>query len=182
GAPSDFARVIPVYGLTQGVTQRWLRSRVEDALRSVGELPDPIPAAWRRERGLPALDEAFARVHFPASPEDAEPARRRLALEELLRTQISLLYARARHRDRRLAHPLGAGAPLASRFQASLPFRLTRSQEEALAAIDRDLDREVPMRRLLLGDVGSGKTVLALAAAVRAAGAGTQTAILAPTS
>src|SRR6266850_1834783 len=179
---TDFARVTPVYGLTQGVTQRWLRGRVEEALLAARDLPDPIPAAWRREHGLPALDLAFERVHFPPAPEDAEPARRRLALEELLRIQISLLYARARHRDRRAAHPLGAGANLASRFRAALPFRLTRSQEEALAGIDRDLDREVPMRRLLLGDVGSGKTVLALAAAVRAAGAGTQTAILAPTS
>jgi len=182
GEGTDFARVTPVYGLTQGVTQRWLRARIEDALPAARDLPDPIPAAWRQERGLPALDLAFARVHFPPAPEDAEPARRRLALEELLRIQISLLYARARHRDRRAAHPLGAGASQASSFRASLPFHLTRSQEEALAAIDRDLDREVPMRRLLLGDVGSGKTVLALAAAVRAAGAGTQTALLAPTS
>jgi len=181
-ARSEFARVIPVYGLTQGVTQRWLRARVEDALRAARDLPDPIPASWRAERSLPALSEAFAQVHFPPAPEDAEPARRRLALEELLRIQVSLLYARARHRGRRAAHPLGTGASLASRFHASLPFRLTRSQEQALEAIERDLDREVPMRRLLLGAVGSGKTVLALAAAVRAAGAGTQTAILAPTS
>ncbi len=178
----EFARVTPVYRLTQGVTQRWLRARVEDALRAAQVHPDPVPAPWRRERGLPALDEALHRVHFPTSPEDAEPARRRLALEELLRIQISLLYARARHRGRGAAHPLAVGADLASRFRASLPFRLTRSQEDALAAIERDLDLEVPMRRLVLGDVGSGKTVLALSAAVRAAGAGTQTAILAPTS
>ena len=182
GEGKDFARVTPVYGLTQGVTQRWLRARVQDALRAIRLIPDPVPQAWRQERGLPSLGEAFAQVHFPASPEDAEPARRRIALEELLRIQVSLLYARARHRGRRAAHPLGEGASLASRFHASLPFRLTRSQEEALAAIERDLDREVAMRRLLLGDVGSGKTVLALAAAVRAAGARTQAAILAPTS
>ncbi len=175
------ARVTPIYGLTQGVTQRWLRARVLDLVRAMPEVNDPVPEAWRRERGLPSLREAFERVHAPERPEDAEPARRRLALEELLRIQISLLYARARHRGRRAAHPLLSGAEAAARFRASLPFALTRTQGEALAAIDLDLDRDLPMRRLLLGDVGSGKTVLALAAAVRAAGAGAQTAILAPT-
>ena len=182
GERDRFARVTPVYGLTQGVTQRWLRARVLDALRALPTILDPVPEAWRRLFGLPALGDALWQVHAPERPEDAEPARRRLALEELLRVQVSLFYARARHRGRRAAHPLGNGAPLADRFRRSLPFALTRSQELALAAIARDLDRNVPMRRLLLGDVGSGKTVLALAAAVRAAGAGTQTAILAPTA
>jgi ATP-dependent DNA helicase RecG len=176
------ARVTPVYGLTQGVAQRWLRARVEDAVQALPGIYDPIPEDWRREHGLPSLRQALEQVHFPGVPEDAEPARRRLALEELLGVQISLLYARARHRGRRAAHPLARGAKDAERFRASLPFTLTRSQGEALEAIDRDLDQDVPMRRLLLGDVGSGKTVIALAAAVRAAGAGKQTALLAPTS
>jgi ATP-dependent DNA helicase RecG len=176
------ARVTPVYGLTQGVAQRWLRARVEDAVRSLPGIFDPVPEAWRRERGLPSLRQALEQVHVPERPEEAEPARRRLALEELLRVQISLLYARARHRGRRAARSLIAGAPDAIRFREGLPFTLTRAQSEALAAIEGDLDREEPMQRLLLGDVGSGKTVIALAAAVRAAGAGAQTAILAPTS
>jgi ATP-dependent DNA helicase RecG len=178
----NLARVAPVYGLTQGITQRWLRARVADALRSLSATPDPVPPEWRRQQALPGLREALAQVHFPERPEDAEPARRRLALEELLALQVSLQYARARHRGRRAARSLEHGAPLAVRFCGSLPFTLTRSQQDALAAIERDLDREVPMRRLLLGDVGSGKTVLALAAAVRAGGAGMQTAILAPTT
>ena len=178
----NLARVAPVYGLTEGITQRWLRARVADALRSLSATPDPVPPEWRREQALPCLREALAQVHFPERPEDTEPARRRLALEELLALQVSLQYARARHRGRRAARSLERGAPLAVRFRESLPFTLTRSQQEALAAIERDLDREVPMRRLLLGDVGSGKTVLALAAAVRAGGAGMQTAILAPTT
>jgi len=178
----NLARVAPVYGLTQGITQRWLRARVADALRSLSATPDPVPPEWRREQALPGLREALAQVHFPERPEDAEPARRRLALEELLALQVSLQYARARHRGRRAARSLEHGAPLALRFRGSLPFTLTRSQQDALDAIERDLDREVPMRRLLLGDVGSGKTVLALAAAVRAGGAGMQTAILAPTT
>ena len=176
------ARVTPVYGLTQGVQQRWLRGRVEDAVKSLPGLFDPVPEAWRRAHGLPSLRQSLEQVHFPERPEDAEPARRRLALEELLRVQIALLYARARHRGRRAAKSFQAGAEAADRFRAGLPFTLTRSQSEALAAIDRDLDREEPMQRLLLGDVGSGKTVIALAAAVRAAAADAQTAILAPTT
>jgi len=179
---SKLARVTPVYGLTQGIAQRWLRARVEDAVRSLPEILDPVPEDWRVTHGLPSLREALQRVHFPERPEDAEPARRRLALEELLRVQVSLLYARERHRGRRGAHALGLGAAEEARFRESLPFTLTRSQGEALAAIDRDLDLDVPMRRLLLGDVGSGKTVIALAASARAAGAGTQSAILAPTA
>ncbi|HZI89222.1 MAG TPA: ATP-dependent DNA helicase RecG [Candidatus Polarisedimenticolia bacterium] len=176
------ARVTPVYGLTQGVAQRWLRARIEEAVRALPGIFDPVPEAWRRGHGLPSLRQALERVHFPERPEDAEPARRRLALEELLRVQISLLYARAQHRRKRAARSLQRGAEDAARFREGLPFTLTRAQSEALEAIERDLDREEPMARLLLGDVGSGKTVIALAAAVRAAGAGAQTAILAPTS
>jgi len=177
----NLARIVPVHGLTQGVTQKWLRARVQDALRAIPRIPDPVPQERLAALGIPSLRDAFTRIHFPETLEQTEPARRRLSLEELLVLQISLQYARARHRRPRAAPSLERGAPLAGRFREALPFRLTRSQETALAAIDADLDRDEPMRRLLLGDVGSGKTVLALAAAVRAAGAGKQTAILAPT-
>src|SRR5207244_7108847 len=114
-ARSEFARVIPVYGLTQGVTQRWLRARVEDALRAARDLPDPIPASWRAARSLPALSEAFAQVHFPPAPEDAAPARRRHPLEELLRIQLSLPDAPARRPGRRAAPPPSPGASRPSR-------------------------------------------------------------------
>src|SRR5882672_6276055 len=119
-AGARIARVTPVYGLTQGVAQRWLRARVEDAIRAMPAIRDPVPETWRSERGLPSLATALAQVHFPERPEEAEPARRRLALEEILCLQISLLYARARHRGRRAAHPLASGAPGAARFRESL--------------------------------------------------------------
>ncbi|HXF59515.1 MAG TPA: hypothetical protein VN539_06800, partial [Candidatus Saccharimonadales bacterium] len=136
---SRFARVTPVYGLTQGVAQRWLRARMKDAVQSLPGIFDPVPEDWRRGHGIPSLRQALEQVHFPETPEDAEPARRRLALEELLRVQIALLYARARHRSRRAARPLGRGGPDAARFVEGLPFTLTRSQGEALGAIQGDL-------------------------------------------
>ncbi|HET7904898.1 MAG TPA: DEAD/DEAH box helicase, partial [Candidatus Eisenbacteria bacterium] len=175
-------RLAPRYPLTEGVSERWVRARVHDALESLPPVPDLLAEERRAALGVPSLDRAFREIHFPPRPEDAEAARRRLALEELLRLQISLQYARRRHRDRLVAPSLAAGAAALRAFAKSLPFRLTGAQIRALQAIAADLDGVTPMRRLLLGDVGSGKTVVALAAAVRAAAAGRQTAFLAPTS
>jgi ATP-dependent DNA helicase RecG len=181
------SRLVPRYGLTEGITERWLRARVRDALDELAPVPDLL-LTFSRARdhaalaGLPRLQDAFERLHFPESLDQVEPARRRLALEELLRLQIALQLARVEHRANRRARPLGEGADLMRRFLASLPIALTRSQREAIAAIEQDLDQEAAMRRLLLGDVGSGKTVVALAGAARAAGAGVQTALLAPTA
>jgi ATP-dependent DNA helicase RecG len=175
-------RVVPRYALTEGVAERWLRARVRAALDEIPRLPDVVPEEWRSRCAVPPLAQALEEVHFPPRPEAAEPARRRLALEELLTLQVSLQFARRRHRRGSRAPTLTQGAASASRFVSSLPFSLTHAQERAIGAIGADLDLPTPMRRLLLGDVGSGKTVVALAAAVRAAGAGHQAAILAPTT
>ena len=175
-------RIAPRYALTEGIQERWLRARIRTALDELPDLPDVLEDAWRRRFGLPPLGLALERAHFPASPEDVEPARRRLALEEILALQVALEFARRKHRGRGRAVPLRQGAGAASRFLESLPLELTGAQRRAITAIDEDLDRDVPMRRLLLGDVGSGKTLVALAAAVRAAAAGHQAALLAPTS
>jgi len=176
------ARLAPRYPLTEGVSERWIRTRIRDALDALPTVPDLVPEAARGELGIPSLDRALRAIHFPDEPEEAEPARRRLALEELLRLQIALQYARRRHRDRTVAPSLAAGAEAMRAFVRALPFKPTGAQIRALASIAPDLDATKPMRRLLLGDVGSGKTVIALAAAVRAAAAGRQTAFLAPTS
>ncbi len=175
-------RLAPKYPLTEGVTERWLRARVRDALDALDPVVDVVDDSWNARFHLPSLREALERVHFPLEPTDAGHARRRLALEELLRLQIQLQVARREHRGRRRARPLGEGADGMRRFLGSLPFTLTGAQERAIAASANDLDQTTPMRRLLLGDVGSGKTVVALAAAARAAGAGAQSALLAPTA
>ncbi|HEV8129382.1 MAG TPA: ATP-dependent DNA helicase RecG, partial [Candidatus Eisenbacteria bacterium] len=175
-------RLAPKYPLTEGVTERWLRARVRDALDALGPVVDVVDDPWTGRFRLPSLREAFEIVHFPPELNDAVQARRRLALEELLRLQIQLQVARREHRAQKRAHPLTAGADVMQGFLDTLPFTLTGAQQRAIAAIGSDLDQGTPMRRLLLGDVGSGKTVVALAAAARAAGAGVQSALLAPTA
>ena len=176
------ARLAPRYALTEGVSERWLRGVVRDALDALAMPPDLVPPAWATRFRLPPLGEAFEQLHFPKSMEEPDPARRRLALEELLHLQVGLQLARIEHRGSRAARPLAAGEPLMRRFLESLPFTPTAAQTRVVDELARDLDGTAPMRRLLLGDVGSGKTVVALAGAARAAGAGTQTAILAPTA
>ena len=175
-------RIAPRYALTEGIQERWLRARIRNALDELPDLPDVLLEEWRARFGLPPLGLALERAHFPATPEDVEPARRRLAVEEILALQVALEFARRKHRGRGRAEPLALGAKGEARFLESLPLALTGAQQRAIAAIGEDLDKEFPMRRLLLGDVGSGKTLVALAAAVRAAAAGHQAAILAPTS
>ena len=175
-------RLIPRYPLTEGVAERWMRARVRDALDGLSPVEDPVSPEERARLGLPALGEALAGVHFPDSLEEADAARRRIALEEILSLQVALQYARAKHRARHGAPSLAQGAATSERFLAALPFALTEGQRAAVGAIDADLGRCVPMRRLLLGEVGSGKTVVALHAAARAAGAGFGAAILAPTA
>jgi len=182
GAHVHTMRLAPRYALTEGVTERWLRARMRDALDELKPVADVISAAWRERLGLTDIATALEQVHFPPTSEDAVEARRRLAMEELLSLQVALQYARRRHRGKLEARSLRAGAPAMQGFVTSLPFTPTGAQTRALEAIAADLDAERPMRRLLLGDVGSGKTVVALAAAVRAAGAGHQTALLAPTA
>ncbi|HEU4723871.1 MAG TPA: ATP-dependent DNA helicase RecG [Candidatus Eisenbacteria bacterium] len=176
------ARLAPRYPLTEGVSERWIRTRIRDALDGLPEVPDVVEERWRRDLRLPSLDRALRGIHFPETLQEPEAARRRLALEELLRLQVALQYARRRHRDRVVAPSLAEGAEAMRAFVRSLPFKLTGAQIRSLTSIAADLDATKPMRRLLLGDVGSGKTVVALAAAVRAAAAGRQTAFLAPTS
>jgi len=176
------ARLVPRYSLTEGITERWLRARVREALDALGPHREIASDEWGAPFGLPTFSEALEQVHFPGSLEKAEKARRRLALEEILALQISLQFARREHRGRLRARPLATGEERMRRLVATLPFGLTGAQERAIEEVARDLDSETPMRRLLLGDVGSGKTVVALAGVARAAGAGAQSALLAPTS
>ncbi|TLZ31714.1 MAG: ATP-dependent DNA helicase RecG [Gammaproteobacteria bacterium] len=179
----------PIYPLTEGVPQGRLRSLIGEALRELDRtaLRDWLPRGAVLPPGLPSLGEALHYLHHP--PRAAQlaelaagrhPAQRRLAFEELLAHHLTLrLRKRALKADS--AWALADGEGLARRFLAALPFALTRAQARALADAHQDLATGVPMVRLLQGDVGCGKTVVAAAAAARAAGSGLQAALMAPT-
>jgi ATP-dependent DNA helicase RecG len=179
----------PIYPLTEGVPQGRLRALIVEALRELdtSAVRDWIPPKMIAPLGLPTLKDALQYMHRP--PREAElselatgrhPAQRRLAFEELLAHHMSLkLIKRAAKMDPapKLDDPEG----LESRFVAALPFSLTNAQACALKDVDSDLNGNLPMVRLVQGDVGCGKTVVAAAAAARAAGSGLQAALMAPT-
>ncbi len=183
-------RLTPIYPATAGLQQFTLRALAEQALAQLdaGELlPELLPPALRAQLQLPPVAEAVRLLHRP--PSDASlaeldggrhPARRRLAFEELLAHQLSLRRLRERMR-RQAAPPLAGDGGLSRRFLERLPFTLTGAQRRVLEEIAADLAQPRPMLRLLQGDVGSGKTVVAAVAALRAVETGAQAALMAPT-
>jgi ATP-dependent DNA helicase RecG len=171
-ATADFA---PVYPASEEVPSTRLRELVRNALAGhARDVLDALPA----DLDLPVRRDALAVVHFPETLEQAEEGRRRLALDELLTLQLAVLRSRD---DDAVAAPLGEPGELLARYRSALPFELTEHQERAVAELDADLARDVPMQRLLQGDVGSGKTVVALYALLRAVEEGRQGALMAPT-
>ena len=181
----------PLYAVTEGLAQISLRKLIGRALdwaeRNRGVLEHAGWEALFRAEGLPGFVEALRQLHEPGAGLRAEdvlaetyPPRQRLILEELLAYQLS--FARLRGRaERRHAAPIAGGEELFGRLQAQLPFRLTAAQLRVIDEIRIDLARPRPMMRLLQGDVGSGKTLVAAAAALQAAAAGYQAALMAPT-
>jgi len=176
-ATADFA---PVYPASEEVPPKRLRTLVERALPFARDLPDALPAPLKVFERLPLRADALVALHKPRSEEEAEEGRRRLAFDELLVLQVGLARARA-GREAAVATELGGPAELTERYRELLPFELTTDQEQAIAEIDADLARPAPMQRLLQGDVGSGKTVVALYALLRAVEAGRRGALMAPT-
>ncbi len=176
-ATADFA---PVYPASEEVTPKKLREVVGAALVHARDLPDPLPAELKQREGLPLRADALWALHRPRSKEEAETGRRRLAFEELLVLQLGLL-RRHRGEEKAVAPALEAPGELIARYRKALPFELTLDQEKAITEIDADLGRSAPMQRLLQGDVGSGKTVVALYALLRAVEAGYRGAFMAPT-
>jgi len=174
---ADFA---PVYPAGEDVSQKKLRELRGQALELVRDAGEPLPAALLARESLPLRSDALASLHAPRALEDAETGRIRLAFEELVVLQVALARAAAA-RERSSAEPLPAPGELIEHYRASLPFTLTSDQERAIAEIDADLVRSTPMQRLLQGEVGSGKTVVALYALLRAVETGRQGALMAPT-
>ncbi len=176
-ATADFA---PVYPAGEEISTQKLRALVASALPRACDYWDPLPAELRVRESLPLKRDALVAVHRPEGAGEAETGRRRLAFEELLVLQLGVA-RRTAERERTLAPSLGDAGELIARYRQSLPFALTPYQEKAVREIDADLARTVPMQRLLQGDVGSGKTVVALYALLRAVENGRQGALMAPT-
>jgi ATP-dependent DNA helicase RecG len=179
-APSATADYAPVYPASEEVTPKKLRELVEIALPYANHFVDPLPAAVREGRQLAAKADAVVALHRPRVREHAEDARRRLAFEELLVLQLGIARL-ARAREHAEAPALAPPRELIERYRRALPFSLTPHQEHAIAEIDGDLARAAPMQRLLQGDVGSGKTAVALYALLRAVENGRRGALMAPT-
>ncbi len=176
-ATADFA---PVYPAAEEIAAKTVRRVVDAALPFARDVLDPLPAELRQRESLPLKRDALAAIHTPASLDEAERGRQRLAFEELLLLQVGIA-RRAAEREHTLAASLGEPGELIRRYREALPFALTPYQEQAIRELDGDLASTVPMQRLLQGDVGSGKTVVALYALLRAVENGRQGALMAPT-
>ena len=181
-AIANFAgRFIPVYPAISKLPSWKIAKCVEIAIDSLEEIPDFLPENLREAKGYPTLDEAYRWIHLPASREDAERARERLTFDEALLLQIVLAKRREQARSvATIARAVRSGG-LLDLFESRLPWSYTDGQREVMKEIDHDLAQEYPMQRLLQGEVGSGKTVVALRAALAVVESGGQAALLAPT-
>jgi ATP-dependent DNA helicase RecG len=174
--------LVPVYPATDGLPATRIRELVWGVRDRIADVPEPLPAGLRAAERLPDRQAALRAMHFPEQEGEEEDGRRRLAFDELLLMQLALLRRRARRREAGDAPVLDAPRELTARWlTASLPFAPTADQERAMAAVESDLARPRPMQRLLMGEVGSGKTVVALFAMLRAVEHGMQAALMAPT-
>jgi ATP-dependent DNA helicase RecG len=181
---SDFtvntARIVPVYRETKGITSKQIRKIVANCQRVMQQLPETLPAWLVTEQKLLSRSEATLAMHFPESTEQLAEAKRRLGFEEVFELSLaSLLNKQEITADASLAIPFDDR--LAKKFVSHLPFRLTDAQRKAVWQIYLDMQAEHPMNRLVEGDVGSGKTVVATMAAVMAVQSGYQVAFMAPT-
>jgi ATP-dependent DNA helicase RecG len=173
------ATLTPVYPTTAGLGQATLRKLVQEALADE-PIEDTLPAFLRERHGLAPLEASVRLLHAPAPGADLAEAWRRVKFDELLaqQLQLRLAYRKRRSRD---ALPLPPEGPLLRRFLGRLPFQLTRAQRRVMAELLKDLAQPHPMQRLLQGDVGSGKTIIAAIACLAAVDAGAQAAVMAPT-
>ena len=172
--------IVPVYGLTEGMKQWSIRMAIKNWFDHHQELEDVLPVEVQRHRCTMSRYDAFKEMHFPTSWERHQEARKQLAYEELWIMQMGLLLLRA-HEQVQGGHAMDGNGSLVERITSSLPFELTGDQKKAFADIASDMEEPKAMQRLVQGDVGSGKTVVAALALAKAVENGFQGAIMAPT-
>ena len=178
----DAPREIAHYPAADGVSSTQILTLVQGVRGALADVPEALSAATRVGEHLPDRASALAAMHFPRTAEDREAGRERLAFDELLLTQLEFLRRRARRRESTSAHSLSEPPSLSERWlHQALPFALTGDQRRAVETIGAELASTRPMQRLLMGEVGSGKTVVALWAMLRAVEHGRQGALMAPT-
>ena len=178
----EIGRLVPIYALTEGLTAERLRQAVAAALKALRPGPDPLPEPWRQRLKLVAKADARIGIHQPTNRDHLDACRRRLVFDEFLLLQLNLAQRRLQYRQRQApALPAAAVGERLKAFRALLPFRFTDAQERVLKELLSDMGQPKPMARLVQGDVGSGKTVVAIAALLAAIDAGLQGAFMAPT-
>ncbi|MHC5819154.1 MAG: ATP-dependent DNA helicase RecG [Nostoc sp.] len=177
----NIGRVVPIYGLTEGVVANTVRQAVIAALPAAAQIKDPLPSGLRQKYGLMELKDAIANIHFPSDSDALKVARRRLVFDEFFYLQLGLLQRQQQARAIQTSAILVPRGQLVEKFHEILPFQLTGAQQRVLNDILNDLQKPVPMNRLVQGDVGSGKTVVAVLAILAAIQSGYQAALMAPT-
>lgn len=174
-------RIIPIYPETAGVSSKWLRRQIALLLEEHQNMTDPLPETIKNEYGLLDLSFSLKEIHFPSSFDSVEKARHRLAFDEVFYMQLAGIERKKLWHSNKTARKLTISEKDLKAFVISLPFTLTDSQKQAVNDLTSDLSKEKPMNRLLQGDVGSGKTVIAAIGAYITAKNGLQSAIMAPT-
>ncbi|MDR9451423.1 MAG: DEAD/DEAH box helicase, partial [Acidimicrobiia bacterium] len=174
-------RVVPVHPGVGKVSPGYLRRAIYNALQRARPIGDPLPPEMRGRLGLIDRDRAIADIHFPESIEDQDAARARLVFDELFRLEVALALSKQKMIDEAVGIAHASSSQLITRFFANLPYRLTGAQERVIEEIRDDMVAPHPMHRLLLGEVGSGKTVVAVAALLTGVEGGYQGAVMAPT-
>src|SRR5215204_1926142 len=181
GDSAHAGRFVPVYPVNKGINARRVRSLIHRALEACGRILDPLPAKVIAHHGLPNLHDAMHEIHFPTNTERLKVATRRLVFHELFLIQAGLAARKARLEKTEAGRSHRGDGSLLNPFLKGLPFVLTGAQQHVIGEILEGMRSEKPMRRLLQGDVGSGKTVVAVAALLSAVESGGQGAIMAPT-
>lgn len=178
--PRHVGRIVPIYPETEGVTSRWFRNIIKNLLPLTDKIEDYLPHRVKKSQDLIDLPQAIREIHFPNSKNSLEKARDRLSFDELFLLQLGRLKSKALWQKERAA-AIKFKQDIAGAFVGALGFELTKAQKKAAWEILQDLEKETPMNRLLEGDVGSGKTVVATLAMLIAAENGYQSALMCPT-
>ncbi|AFZ53556.1 ATP-dependent DNA helicase RecG [Cyanobacterium aponinum] len=174
-------RLLPVYPLTDGIPADVIRNGVMEAMVALPQISDPLPVILKQQYGLMELQEAIARIHYPEDQDQLSHARRRLIFDEFFYLQLGFLQRRQEQKESRIAVSFTPNGRLIEEFNQILPFSLTNAQKRVIEEIIKDLQSPSPMNRLVQGDVGAGKTIVAVFAILTALQSGYQGALMAPT-